>query len=183
MARRQAMPDVIVVLPGILGSALSRDGRELWGLSAAAGLHALGSMGGSIRSLQITEDSTAPTLDDGISAERLLPDLHVMPYVWKIDGYTELTKMLGAHFDVEPGENYFELPYDWRRDNRVAACRLARDSRRWLHRWRESSGNVHAKLILIAHSMGGLVARYFLEVLEGWRDTKALITFGTPYRG
>jgi len=36
---------------------------------------------------------------------------------------------------------------------------------------------------LIAHSMGGLVARYFLEVLDGWRNTKALITFGTPYRG
>ena len=31
--------------------------------------------------------------------------------------------------------------------------------------------------------MGGLVARYFLEVLDGWRDTRALITFGTPYRG
>ena len=31
--------------------------------------------------------------------------------------------------------------------------------------------------------MGGLVARYYLEVLEGWRDCRALITFGTPYRG
>jgi hypothetical protein len=31
--------------------------------------------------------------------------------------------------------------------------------------------------------MGGLVARYFLEVLEGWKSTRALITFGTPYRG
>jgi hypothetical protein len=31
--------------------------------------------------------------------------------------------------------------------------------------------------------MGGLVSRYFLEVLGGWQDTRALITFGTPYRG
>jgi hypothetical protein len=31
--------------------------------------------------------------------------------------------------------------------------------------------------------MGGLVARYYLEVLEGWRTTRALVTFGTPYRG
>lgn len=31
--------------------------------------------------------------------------------------------------------------------------------------------------------MGGLVARYFLECLEGWRDTRTLVTFGTPYRG
>ena len=31
--------------------------------------------------------------------------------------------------------------------------------------------------------MGGLLARYYLEALEGWRDCRALITFGTPYRG
>jgi hypothetical protein len=31
--------------------------------------------------------------------------------------------------------------------------------------------------------MGGLVARYFLEQLDGWRDCRMLITFGTPYRG
>ena len=31
--------------------------------------------------------------------------------------------------------------------------------------------------------MGGLVARYFLEVLGGWKDARALISFGTPYRG
>ena len=43
--------------------------------------------------------------------------------------------------------------------------------------------NPDAKLILIGHSMGGLVARYFLECLDGWRDTRMLITFGTPHRG
>jgi hypothetical protein len=31
--------------------------------------------------------------------------------------------------------------------------------------------------------MGGLVARYYLEVLGGWRDCRALITLGTPFRG
>lgn len=31
--------------------------------------------------------------------------------------------------------------------------------------------------------MGGLVSRYYLEVLEGWPQCRALFTFGTPYRG
>ena len=31
--------------------------------------------------------------------------------------------------------------------------------------------------------MGGLVSQYFLEVLGGWKDTRALVSFGTPYRG
>src|SRR5205823_6058877 len=111
------------------------------------------------------------------------PDTHLVPGLWKIDGYGRITGAVQRIFDVNTGKNYFEFPYDWRRDNRVAARRLASQSRQWLKSWRASTGNEHAQLILIAHSMGGLVARYFLEVLQGWKDTKALITFGTPYRG
>ena len=40
-----------------------------------------------------------------------------------------------------------------------------------------------AQLVRFGHSMGGLVARYFLEVLGGWRETRALLTIGTPFRG
>jgi hypothetical protein len=31
--------------------------------------------------------------------------------------------------------------------------------------------------------MGGLVSRYYLEVLGGWQNCKALFTFGTPFKG
>jgi hypothetical protein len=37
--------------------------------------------------------------------------------------------------------------------------------------------------VLVGHSMGGVVSRYFLECLDGWRSTRALVTFGTPYSG
>jgi hypothetical protein len=77
----------------------------------------------------------------------------------------------------------FPFPYDWRRDNRAAARKLARVTHEWLMSWRRSSNNPQARLILIAHSMGGLVSRYFLECLEGWKVTRALVTFGTPFRG
>src|SRR5215217_4684149 len=86
-------------------------------------------------------------------------------------------------FDVTRGRNLFEFPYDWRRDNRVAARRLKRQAHGWLDAWRASSGASDAKLVLVGHSMGGLVARYFIECLDGWRDTRTLVTFGTPYRG
>jgi hypothetical protein len=45
------------------------------------------------------------------------------------------------------------------------------------------SGNADAKLVLIGHSMGGLVSRYFIECLGGWRHTRTLLTLGTPHRG
>ena len=39
------------------------------------------------------------------------------------------------------------------------------------------------KVIVIAHSMGGLVARWWLTALGGHRVCRALITVGTPHRG
>src|SRR5262245_525247 len=181
---RQAMPDVIVLLPGILGSVLSKDGRDVWAPSAGAVLGGLTSLGGSVKDLALDgDDPSVDDLGDGVTAPRLAPDVHLIPYVWKIDGYSKVAEAIAETFDVQEGQNYFSFPYDWRRDNRVAARRLAVQGRRWLADWSRRSGNPEAKLILVGHSMGGLVSRYFLEVLGGWRETRALITFGTPYRG
>ena len=118
-----------------------------------------------------------------MTATRVIPDTHLIPGLWKIDGYGKVAKTIRDEFDVQPGLNFFEFPYDWRRDNRVHARRLARESRDWLKAWRERSGNDDARLVLIGHSMGGLICRHFLEMLDGWKDTRLLITFGTPYRG
>lgn len=183
-AARIPMGDVIVVLPGITGSALRKDGRDLWAISAEGVLGALKSLGHNLDALKLSADPPdVDDLGDGVVADRLIHDLHLVPGLWKIDGYTKLVRRLLADFELIPGRNFFEFPYDWRRDNRVAARRLARATHGWLKAWREKSGNRDARLILIAHSMGGLVCRYFLEVLEGWRDTRRLISIGTPYRG
>jgi len=178
------MRDVVVMLPGIIGSVLQKNGKDVWAVSGGAGLKALLSLGGSIKDLRLGDDpQDVDDLGDGVTAPRILPDLSLIPGFWKIDRYGRVTKTIKGSFDVTPGLNYFEFPYDWRRDNRVAARKLADSTHTWLSAWREHSGNDDAKLILIAHSMGGLISRYFLEVLEGWKDTRLLLTFGTPYRG
>jgi pimeloyl-ACP methyl ester carboxylesterase len=182
--RKEKMGDVVVLLPGLMGSVLRKDGRELWSTSASALLGAMVSRGGRLRALVLRDDPPdRDDLGDGIVTTRVMPTLHLIPGLWKIDGYARIRETLQAQFEIVEGRNYFEFPYDWRRDNRVAARRLARQAHAWLSRWRESSGNLAARLILIGHSMGGLVARHFLEVLEGWRVTRALVTFGTPFRG
>lgn len=181
---KKPMGDVVVLLPGILGSVLERDGKEVWAMSKGAAFRALLSLGGSIKKLQLDgDDPAADNLDDGVVATRLLPDLHLVPGLWKIDGYSAIADALHEEFELIDGRNYFEFPYDWRRDNRAHGRRLARQAHDWLANWRETSGNSDAKLILLAHSMGGLVSRAFLELNDGWKDTRALITFGTPYRG
>jgi pimeloyl-ACP methyl ester carboxylesterase len=176
--------DVIVLIPGITGSVLAKDGKDVWALSADAVGRGLRTIGRSLRDLELQgDDPDADDLGDGITAPRVQPDTHLIPGLWKIDGYGKLATTMVKDLDVERGVNLFELPYDWRRDNRVAARLLARRSHEWLSAWRDRSGNPDAKLILVGHSMGGLVARHFLELLDGWRDTRLLITFGTPYRG
>lgn len=39
------------------------------------------------------------------------------------------------------------------------------------------------KIDIVAHSMGGLVARYYVKRLDGHRYVRSLITLGTPHHG
>lgn len=174
--------DIIVVVPGIMGSVLTRNGRTVWAPQAGAAMRAFLSLGGSIRDLQLEgDDPTLDELGDGVVATGLVQDLHVLPGRWKIDGYTGLRNALFGSLPLKKGENYFECAYDWRRDNRVAAKLLKSRVDGWLHVRRKDYPN--AKVILLAHSMGGIVSRLYLEMLDGWRDTRRLVTFGTPYSG
>jgi hypothetical protein len=177
------MRDVIVCIPGITGSVLRKNNRDVWNVSGGAILNALRSLGRSVQDLKLGEDPVDVDNVDGITASAVIRDVHLLPGIWKIDGYTKLIDHIEDTFDVKWNENLFEFPYDWRRDNRVASRQLATKARGWLDAWRRSSGNADAKLILVGHSMGGLVARHFLECREGWRDTRTLVTLGTPYGG
>jgi pimeloyl-ACP methyl ester carboxylesterase len=176
--------DLVVLLPGITGSVLARrhaDGalEEVWNLSGAAAWSVAKSFGGSIRDLQLASDD----VDDDIVPIGLVSDLTLIPGFWKIDGYSGLRDYLLQQLDLRRGNNYFEFAYDWRRSNRRSAERFETVAMDWLRAWRERSNNHEARLVLVGHSMGGLVARYFLECLGGWQHARALITFGTPYRG
>jgi len=186
------MRDLIVLIPGIMGSVLQKDGKDLFALSWSAGWSALISGGSSLQQMVLSgDDSCGKDLGDGITATRLMSDAHLIPGFFKIDGYGRISEFIKNNFDVIQGDvqdqtkpaNYFEFPYDWRRDNKCAALKLETLINQRLPQWQESSGHTDAKVVLIGHSMGGLVSRYYLEVLEGWKKCRALITFGTPYRG
>jgi hypothetical protein len=195
MAEKLPMRDLVVILPGILGSILQKDGRDLWAVSGQAMWNLLRTGGKAIGDLRLHQDDPdAERLDDGICATRLIEDVAIIPGFFKIDGYTQTTKTIANNFSniiqgniyLDPDDraaNLYHFPYDWRRDNRTAAKVLKRLLDKRLKCWREHSGNRDAKVILLAHSMGGLISRYYLEVLGGWIDCKALFTFGTPYRG
>ena len=184
MARRK-FGDLIILLPGITGSVLQCNGKDVWAITPASAIAALFSLGNNIKDLQIKgkDEWTKDDLGDGVTAPRLVQDVHLIPGFWQIDGYTAIKTRLFAELTLEEGKNWFDYPYDWRRDNRVHGRQLGDRAPKWLDAWRKASGNKDAKLVLLAHSMGGLIARDFLERHDGWKITRHLITFGAPYRG
>ena len=53
-----------------------------------------------------------------------------------------------------------------------------------LERWRAQGGPyADAQVVFVCHSMGGLIARWYIEQCGGAEITRKLITLGTPYRG
>lgn len=173
------MQDIVVLIPGILGSVLTKEGKTVWGYSAGRLGSALFTRGNSLR-----DDLELQVEDDGVTADGLLPDLHLIPGLWKVDGYSKIRRVLCDKLKLTMGRDFFEFPYDWRKDNRIAARRLSRFLEQVIGE-RRAEGNVGCRAILVTHSMGGLVARYYLEALQGWGDglVRSLITMGTPFRG
>jgi len=121
-----------------------------------------------------------------------MPDLHVLPGVWSpVKGYTSLVDRLTrlgyqpvSPDPSAPAGNLLIVPYDWRLSNRYNGRRLKTLVEPALERWRARGGKDRAaKVSFVCHSMGGLVARWYIAKEGGVEVTRKLITLGTPYRG
>ena len=185
--------DIIVVIPGITGSALERrqpDGayRATWGYKRF-----LTGLGVPPRLSRLVDrltddlmldprafDDPERGFDDGTREAGLMQTQGVVPGFWTIQGYDRLLRDLRTGLNVSADE-VRSFGYDWRQSNRVSAHKLKAaiepviEDRRKTHR----GASIH----FICHSMGGLVASYYAEVLDTREFTKRVITIGTPYRG
>lgn len=187
------MRDLIVVLPGILGSTLAQDDQLIWAPSAGAVLRAIATLGQSLKELELPDGIGDEHPDDGVQPVGLMPDLHVLPGLWSANiGYDALLHWLRSRFhlieapqdDPDRFANLLPIPYDWRLSNRYNARRLKSLVEPALEKWRsQNSAFEEAKVVFICHSMGGLVARWYIDREGGAEITRKLITLGTPHRG
>jgi pimeloyl-ACP methyl ester carboxylesterase len=184
--------DLVVVLPGILGSTLRQRGRLVWAPSGGAVLRAIATFGQAVRHLRLPDGLGDEHPGDGVEPVELMPDLHLLPGIWTpVKGYDRLLarlRSLGYHDGGtdphDPAGNLVTFPYDWRLSNRYNASRLGEIVEPALHRWRAKGGRyAGARVTFVGHSMGGLIARWYIEKCGGSAITRKLITFGTPYRG
>ncbi len=183
----------IIIIPGILGSELvnERTGEKVWfRLSRSK-----------------DDDLRLPIAADTLlSRDNLVPGDIVrkldIPVLSDVEVYQQLVNALeesggytAASWDDPPNDledRYFVFPYDWRRDN----VETARILFRRVESLKKLTGRPDLKFNIIAHSMGGLVARY--AAMYGDRDLPEgdpvpdwsgdehfakIFLFGTPNEG
>jgi pimeloyl-ACP methyl ester carboxylesterase len=144
-----------VVVPGILGSRLVRpDGGEAWlNLANVFGHH----------DLRLPLRLPLETSRDLLRPAGLLGVNTALPRVFGFSEYADLVHLLeGAGFRSTgrgEGPSYHVFSYDWRRDLVESARALGET----LDALAEAMGDPLARFNLVGHSMGGLVARYYLR--------------------
>ena len=167
--------DLVVVIPGILGSRLVHTSggrtRTVWDLR-------LRSLPTTLR-LLVKGEFVAPSPDDGVQPDGLITEPAWLPDFFGVDGYTEMIQILQDRL----GDQVRTFAYDWRYSNAHTAQLFCDAVIPELEKWRSGPGSAQSRLVLVCHSMGGLVARYFCEHLGGAEYTRRVITFGTPHRG
>ncbi len=99
---------------------------------------------------------------------------------WKMDPIFKTYDSLIDTFKkngYEEGKDLFVLPYQWRADNIDTAGILQEKIRKI------KEDNNWPKVDIVAHSMGGLVARQYIESNDYQNDIDQLIMLGTPNEG
>jgi hypothetical protein len=174
--------DAVIVVPGIMGSELvdAASGRTLWGLADAGWYASAWTTGGSFGTLAVTDEDRAG--GGRIKATRLLRFPAFAPVLRGFEPYTALLRQV-RRVTRNPAA-VLEFPYDWRLSIDHNARMLAAAADQHLASWRaHPDGHRDARLVFVAHSMGGLVASYLTGVL-GWADAvRVVVTLGTPFYG
>ena len=175
-------PHFIVFVPGIMGSKL-RDrttGEIVWvDFSSFPFLNPLEWdrwLSHLLNTMAYPNDHLEPV---GIMDEVIF----VPPWV-KQEAYGRLlTALEDMGYRADPSKhpehdlNVHTFPYDWRQDNRLSARQLRGEIERW------RSLHPGAQVWILAHSMGGLVARWYIEKEGGKEQVSRLILFASPRDG
>lgn len=87
--------DIVVIIPGIAGSVLHKDGKDIWAISKEVGLQALINRDNWVEQLKLngSDDCKLDDLGDGIKATKLIEDAYLILGLEKIDGYTKLSNI------------------------------------------------------------------------------------------
>ncbi len=147
----------VIVIPGILGTELinPKTGRTVWPSAFRTDEDALPIS----PNLEANRDDLVPgKILETLRLARILPEVYV--YRDLLDALRRYAGYRQAAWD-DPGSDgdrdaFYVFAYDWRRDNVVNARALVQH----MQRLKERLQRPDLKFNIVAHSMGGLIARY-----------------------
>lgn len=173
--------DAVIVVPGLMGSALydTVEERTIWGLEPGWYVRAWSPIGTALKPLAVTG-----TEREG-RAHRVEPrSLRFPAFAPGLGGLAPYQRLLQClRTAVKHPEAVREFPYDWRLSVAYNAGLLAEKIDRHLTWWRAESGNPGARVVLVGHSMGGLICQH-LHTIPGAADSvRNVVTLATPFGG
>jgi pimeloyl-ACP methyl ester carboxylesterase len=177
-----------MIVPGIMGSELvdAKSGRMIWGIRDPRWYVRAWATGTCLEELRLSEDEIAGRCDR-VRAVGLLRFPAFAPLLRGVEPYTRLTRAI-REVTVHPAAVQ-EFPYDWRLPIAYNAERLAQAARAHLARWRshpalfQDGRESEANLVIVAHSMGGLLAARMTAIPGATEGIRRIITLGTPFYG
>jgi pSer/pThr/pTyr-binding forkhead associated (FHA) protein len=149
----------VVFVPGLMGSKLWRGSECLWPNLKVLFTH--------------PETYAFPGMAP-LEPREILDQVVIVPNLIKLDQYNQLGNYLVEDLGYTRGVNFFEFAYDWRQDVRNSARQLGAAIQEWA---------IKPPFIIIAHSLGTLVSRYYVECLGGKSQVERLILMGGPHSG
>jgi hypothetical protein len=217
--QENAIRNPVIVIPGMMGSKLTHleANRTIWGVFDNESIDP--DVPEDVRLVACPIDGTdLDRFDDGVQATGVLDTLQVniAGLLLRHKAYLNILRMLGVggYRDEELGMggaidygdrhfNCFQFPYDWRRDNAENARRLHKfllQRKAYIEAERKQRFGIEepVKFDIVAHSMGGLVSRYYLRYGDqgpaingnapelnwaGCEHVDRLIMIGTPNNG
>jgi pimeloyl-ACP methyl ester carboxylesterase len=194
-ARARTGKRPVIVIPGILGSELinPKTGETVWPSAFRTSQEGL-----PINpDLQANRDDLIPgKIVETVKLARILPEVYV---------YRDLLEALRRYAGYRPGDwdkpepdgdrdTYYVFAYDWRRDNVANARELIQR----IQRLKQKLQRPNLRFNIVAHSMGGLIARYaamygdvdlpsddtpITPTWIGARHISKIVMIGTPNEG
>jgi len=148
---------IVIFVPGLMGSELWRGSERIFP---------------NIKTLFTNPETLR--FPSPLEARKIVNEVVIVPNMIKLDQYNRLGDYLVEELGYQRGVDFFEFPYDWRQDVRISASQLAALV--------ESLPRTQP-LVIIAHSLGTMVSRYYIERLGGKARVERVILMGGPHRG
>jgi len=159
---RLALPTgrrTVVFVPGMMGSEFWLGNERIWP---------------NVKTIFTNPEIFIYPSSIPLEPRNIVDEIVIIPNLIKQDQYNRLGDYLVDELNYRHGVDFFEFPYDWRQDVRISARLLAQLI---------ESLPTAQPMIIIAHSLGTLVSRYYIEHLGGNERIERVILMGGPHKG